>query len=100
MAIYAWVAERSTGTLPEDLTLIESTAYCPCSSHATNSTLPISRTYQSGRAAVALTCGPDFAPAVKAVSSTSSAAGRTTMLAPVWATLATFLTLSGMAALS
>ncbi|BGP55461.1 hypothetical protein JCM8202v2_003065 [Rhodotorula sphaerocarpa] len=79
MAIYAWVAERS---------------------HATNSTLPISRTYQSGRAAVALTCGPDFAPAVKAVSSTSSAAGRTTMLAPVWATLATFLTLSGMAALS
>lgn len=99
MAIYAWVAERSTGTLPEDLTLIESTAYCPCSSHATNSTLPISRTYQSGRAAVALTCGPDFAPAVKAVSGTSASA-RTAVLAPVWATLATFLTLIGMAALS
>lgn len=43
------------------------------SSYATNTTLPISKTYSSGRAAVALSCGPTFAPVVSAVTSTSSA---------------------------
>ncbi|GAA5989537.1 hypothetical protein JCM10908_000521 [Rhodotorula pacifica] len=42
-------------------------------SYATNSTLPISRTYSSGRAAVALACGPTFAPVVTAVTTTSAA---------------------------
>ncbi|GJN89247.1 hypothetical protein Rhopal_002226-T1 [Rhodotorula paludigena] len=42
--------------------------------YATNSTLAISRTYASGRSATALVCGPDFAPAVAAASTVSSAA--------------------------
>ncbi|GAA5972521.1 hypothetical protein JCM8115_003150 [Rhodotorula mucilaginosa] len=42
-------------------------------SYATNSTLPISRTYASGRAIVALSCGPTFAPVVTLVPTTSAA---------------------------
>ncbi|GAA5916413.1 hypothetical protein JCM8208_000910 [Rhodotorula glutinis] len=43
------------------------------SRYTTNSTLAISRTYSSGRSAAALTCGPDFAPALAVQSKVSSA---------------------------
>ena len=46
---------------------------CARSRYATNSTLAISRTYSSGRSAAALTCGPDFAPALAVQSKVSSA---------------------------
>ncbi|GAA6022252.1 hypothetical protein JCM11491_001682 [Sporobolomyces phaffii] len=43
------------------------------SRYAVNSTLPISKTYSSGRSVAALTCGPNFAPII---SKTTSAAHR------------------------
>ncbi|GAA5874160.1 hypothetical protein JCM3774_006754 [Rhodotorula dairenensis] len=42
-------------------------------SYATNSTLAISRSYSSGRAVVALSCGPTFAPVVATMTATSAA---------------------------
>ncbi|KWU43078.1 hypothetical protein RHOSPDRAFT_35337 [Rhodotorula sp. JG-1b] len=61
-----------SGTSPECDSCTESLMSI-YASYATNSTLPISRTYASGRAIVALSCGPTFAPVVTPVPITSAA---------------------------
>ncbi|GAA5943919.1 hypothetical protein JCM3775_002278 [Rhodotorula graminis] len=58
------------------------------SRYANNSTLAISRTYSSGRSAAALTCGPDFAPALAVQSKVSSASLAGGRASPVLVALA------------
>ncbi|GAA5845950.1 hypothetical protein JCM9279_004733 [Rhodotorula babjevae] len=58
------------------------------SRYATNSTLALSRTYSSGRSAAALTCGPDFAPALAVQSKMSSASIAGGRASPVLVALA------------